>query len=133
MIRRGVLLGGILAGAFTAASALSLAAQREDAQIAQGKYLVTRVAMCVNCHRPDLRGGPIELKPLKPVKDWAKKAPALAGLKGMSVPGAVKFLTTAIGADGKPADAPMPRFRLKAADAEAVVAYLKSLKPPKSS
>jgi mono/diheme cytochrome c family protein len=129
MMKRAVLSAGLLAGMVAAASALSLAARGEDGQIAQGKYLVHRVAMCINCHGPQLQGRPIQVKPVRPIKNWASKAPGIAGLPGWSKPAAVKFLGTGLGADGKPANPPMPRYRLSAADAQAVVAYLKSLKP----
>jgi len=41
----------------------------------------------------------------------------------------VKLLTTGIWKTGKPLRPPMPRFQMTRADAEAVVAYLKSVKP----
>ena len=104
-----------------------------DPQIAQGKYLVQGVAMCAHCHGPDLQGAPMGMKPAKPMKKWADKAPGIAGLPGWSVPAAVKFFTTAKGPDGKPADPPMPAYKLKSSDAQAVTAYLKSLKATKAS
>jgi mono/diheme cytochrome c family protein len=128
MMKRAILSAGLLASVVAAASALSLAARREDPQIAQGKYLVHQAAMCINCHGPQLQGGPLEVKPIHPIKNWTSKAPGIAGLPGWSKPAAVKFLETGLGADGKPANPPMPRYRLSAADAQAVVAYLKSLK-----
>jgi mono/diheme cytochrome c family protein len=39
----------------------------------------------------------------------------------------ITLLTTAVWIDGKPLRAPMPRFHMTRADAEAVVAYLRSL------
>jgi hypothetical protein len=42
--------------------------------------------------------------------------------------GVVTFLETAKNPKGHYADAPMPRYQMKAEDAEAVTAYLKSLK-----
>jgi hypothetical protein len=41
----------------------------------------------------------------------------------------VKLLTTGIWLDGKPLRPPMPQFRMSSQDAQAVVAYLKILKP----
>ena len=40
----------------------------------------------------------------------------------------VKFLTTGLGPNGKPAGAPMPIYKMSQDDAEAIVDYLKSLK-----
>jgi len=39
----------------------------------------------------------------------------------------IKLLTTGIWTTGNPLRAPMPQFRMERSDAEAVVAYLKSL------
>jgi len=122
---------GVLSLAVLSASAALLAAQRGDAQTAHGRYLVERVAMCTNCHGPGLQGGPLHVKPIKPIKGWADDVPGIAGLPGWSKPAAAKFLATGLGPDGKPADPPMPRYRLDADDAAAVVAYLRSLKPAK--
>ena len=41
--------------------------------------------------------------------------------------GMVKLLTTGIWVDGKQLRDPMPKFKMTAADAQAVVAYLKSV------
>ena len=43
-------------------------------------------------------------------------------------PGFVKFLTTGLAPNGRPAGPPMPAFKMTQADAEAVVEFLKSLK-----
>jgi hypothetical protein len=45
----------------------------------------------------------------------------------------IKLLTTGIWRDGKPLRAPMPQFRMNRSDAEAVVAYLRSLSSSSSS
>jgi hypothetical protein len=39
----------------------------------------------------------------------------------------IRLLTTGIGRNGSPPDPPMPLFRMSTADAEAIVAYLRSL------
>jgi hypothetical protein len=41
----------------------------------------------------------------------------------------IKLLTTGIWIDGKRLRLPMPQFRMERGDAEAVVAYLKSVTP----
>jgi mono/diheme cytochrome c family protein len=62
-----------------------------------------------------------------PVTDWPLEAPRIAGLVPGSDDDMVKLLTTGIWRDGKPLRAPMPQFRMSRSDAEAVVAYLRSL------
>ena len=107
--------------------------------VGQGKYIVEHVAMCVECHTPRdetgrlireqyLSGAPIPLKgPSYPGMKWAVKAPAIAGLIGYTKEEGVRLLTQGVTRDGRVPDPPMPPFRLSAQDAEAVVAYLKSL------
>jgi hypothetical protein len=48
-------------------------------------------------------------------------------LDGWAEADAVKFLERGLDRDGKPANPPMPEYRMSHRDAEAVVAYLKSL------
>lgn len=114
-----------------------LAAQSShNPQIARGKYLVQRVAMCGDCHTPrdekgmplpgkELAGSPLGFKPLAPMP-WASVAPAIAGLPGFKEDEVVTFLMTGKleGASPRP---PMPEYHLSSADARAVVAYLRSL------
>lgn len=107
--------------------------------ISRGKYFVERVAMCVQCHTPRnqtgelletryLQGGPVPVSAPPNFRiDWAYKAPAIAGLPGYTIQDGIKLLTEGITPDGRVPKAPMPKFRLTRADAEAVVTYLKSL------
>jgi mono/diheme cytochrome c family protein len=107
--------------------------------ISRGKYLVEQVAMCVQCHTPRnqtgelletryLQGGPVPVSAPPNFRiDWAYKAPAIAGLPGYTIQDGIKLLTEGITPDGRVPKAPMPKFRLTRADAEAVVTYLKSL------
>jgi len=107
--------------------------------IGQGKYIVENVAMCVECHTPRdetgrlireeyLNGAPVPVKgPPYPVMKWAVKAPAIAGLIGYTKEEGVRLFTEGITRDGRVPDPPMPPFRLSTQDAEALVAYLKSL------
>jgi mono/diheme cytochrome c family protein len=110
------------------------------AQVARGRYLVERTGMCADCHTPmnqkgepikerHLGGAPLMFKPTVPVPGWAEVAPPIAGLPGFTDEQAVRFLTTGIGSNGKPAGPPMPAFRFNKQDATAIVAYLRSLKP----
>ena len=106
---------------------------------ARGKYFVEQVAMCVECHTPRdgsgrllrgkyLKGAPVPVKspPYAHMK-WALRAPAIAGLPGYTVEQGVRLLTEGITADGRRPDPPMPPFQFSRTDAEAIVAYLKSL------
>lgn len=106
--------------------------------IAHGKYLITRVAGCTDCHSPhnqrgqvipgrELQGAKLDFHPIHPVPGWVAVAPPIAGLEGWTTKEAVRFLMTGIDRSGKHAAPPMPHFRLSRYDAEAVVAYLKSL------
>lgn len=122
----------------TAADRNDKAGNIEDG-ISRGKYLVERVAMCVQCHTPRnqtgelletryLQGGPVPVSAPPNFRiDWAYKAPAIAGLPGYTIQDGIKLLTEGITPDGRVPKAPMPKFRLTRADAEAVVTYLKSL------
>jgi len=113
-----------------------------DTPIDRGKYLVESVGLCGDCHTPHnekgepvkgqwLKGAPLDFKPTAPVVDWADKAVAIAGLPDWEKGAAVKFMMTGIAYNGLPARPPMPQYRFNREDAEAVVAYLKSLEPTK--
>lgn len=107
-------------------------------QIERGKYIVEGVAMCELCHtqrdehgNPDrghwLMGGPAQLRPEYPEPNWAQREPRIAGTPPGTDAEFIKLLTTGISRTGRPPNPPMPPFRMSRADAEAVLAYLKSL------
>jgi mono/diheme cytochrome c family protein len=107
---------------------------------ARGQYIVEDVAMCGQCHTPRLANGnpdrsrwlagaPVPYQPSQPTANWPMVAPRIAGQTPTSAEGMVILLTTGIWTDGKPLRDPMPKFHMTKADAEAVVAYLKSLTP----
>ena len=109
-------------------------------RVDQGKYIVDRVAMCPQCHTARNAGGqlqmnryllgapvPVEAPPFRGGR-WAIKAPAIAGLNGYTEEQAIRLLMEGITADGREPDPPMPRYRMTRSDAEAVTAYLKSLR-----
>ena len=109
-------------------------------KIARGKYLVEAIAKCGDCHSPfnekgepvpgkEFKGATLTFKPTTPVPNWADKAPNIAGLRGWEDAAAVKFLMTGIAYNDLPARPPMPQFKMTREDAEAVVAYLRSLSP----
>jgi mono/diheme cytochrome c family protein len=108
--------------------------------IARGKYIVEGVAGCGYCHTPRdkngepdrtkwLAGAPVFYEPAHPVPGWPNTAPRIAGLPPGSDAQIITLLTTSISRTGQPPRAPMPRFHMTRADAEAVLAYLKSLNP----
>ena len=112
------------------------AAQRQ----AHGEYLVKQVAMCVQCHSPrnergDLdeqrlfQGAPIPVKSPWTRQEWAPQAPSLAGLPGgWNEDQLANFLMTGQDINGRGPRRPMPPFRMNREDAQAVAAYLKSLR-----
>jgi mono/diheme cytochrome c family protein len=107
--------------------------------IERGEYIVERVAMCERCHtrrdeygNPDrtnwLMGGPVQTQPTYSAPSWATSEPRLAGLPPGTDAEFVTLLTTGISRTGRPPNPPMPPFRMTREDAEAVLAYLKSLR-----
>lgn len=107
-------------------------------KVARGKYLVEEVAMCSECHTPRdergelnrsrwLQGGPLYFQPVRPNQDWALEAPNIAGLPGWNEAAAIRFFETGRDWAGKLARPPMHQYRLPRPDAEAVVAYLRTL------
>lgn len=107
--------------------------------VARGKYLVTEVAKCGNCHTPRnqngeldysrwLAGGPVPYLPARPDTDWPLLCPRIGGLPPANDAQMITLLTTGIWTTGKPLRLPMPEFHMTRADAEAVLAYLKSVR-----
>lgn len=112
------------------------------AKIARGKYLVEDIGKCADCHSPRnekgefikaqwLMGTALDFKPAVPMPVWADKSPNIAGLPGWENYAAIRFFMTGIGQNNLPPRPPMPQYRYNQQDAEAVVAYLKSLEPAK--
>lgn len=117
------------------APALS-SAQAADHLIVRGRYLVEHVGLCADCHSPRNEKGEFIRElwlmgatlPFSPFPNAPKPvAPPLAGLPTMNETQAVAFLQTGKRPDGSQPRPPMPPYRLNEADAQAVVAYLKSL------
>ena len=107
--------------------------------IARGAYIVNSVAMCPTCHTPRsadgqmnqsewLQGGPIVYLPAQPNPNWPLYEPRIGGTLPTSEAGMINLLTTALWIDGKELRDPMPKFHMNRADAEAVVAYLKTIR-----
>ena len=112
--------------------------------LSRGKYLVEQVGMCGDCHSPRnekgeyikekwLAGSPLGFKPSFPVPGWVDVAPGIAGLPGWNEKDAIQFLSSGKSMNGRVAGPPMPQFRFSQADAAAVVAYLKGMKPATAS
>ncbi|HEY6767517.1 MAG TPA: c-type cytochrome [Candidatus Sulfotelmatobacter sp.] len=108
--------------------------------VARGKYLVTGVGVCTDCHTPhdeagnpepgrELEGGPLWLLPAHTMANWPMQIPRIAGSISASDAELIKLLTTGIWKDGSHLRPPMPQFRMNQEDAAAVVAYLRSLNP----
>jgi mono/diheme cytochrome c family protein len=107
--------------------------------VARGKYIVERVAMCGQCHTPRdtdgspergrwLQGAPVPWQPTKPDSNWPISAPRIGRTPlPASDEDMIKLLTTGVWTTGNQLRPPMPQFRMDRGDAEAVVAYLKSL------
>lgn len=108
--------------------------------VERGKYIVESVAMCTRCHtawnqhgeaehghKNWLLGGPTQIRPTYDVPNWAVVEPRLAGTPPGTDEEFIRLLTTGISRTGAPPNPPMPPFRMTRADAEAVLAYLKSL------
>jgi mono/diheme cytochrome c family protein len=112
-------------------------APSED-KVARGRYIVENVAVCWRCHSPVdstgerdqahwLMGGQVGIASTVPVGQWAIVAPRLAGAPPGTDEQFVHLLMTGISRTGHYLRPPMPQFRMNQADAEAVLAYLKSI------
>jgi mono/diheme cytochrome c family protein len=110
---------------------------RDPEVIERGRYLVTGIGLCIDCHTPRdergsfvsaqlLHGAPIGFNPVVPMP-WADMAPRLAGLTTFPASHVRRILTTGKRADGSAPRPPMPTYQLTMADADAVVAYINSL------
>jgi mono/diheme cytochrome c family protein len=110
-----------------------------QSQIDRGKYLVENVGMCEECHTPRdangkldesrrLQGAAIWIMPVHPTTNWAMRAPALAGLPGFTGSEAEAVLEQGIGPNGLPIQPPMHIYHMNSADAQAIIAYLRSLR-----
>jgi mono/diheme cytochrome c family protein len=109
--------------------------------VERGRYLVTSIGGCNDCHTPQtphgpdmahsLQGAPLgfELVPaLQGQVPWAAIAPPLAGGPAAYTDEQLAhFLQTGEKPDGSRARPPMPQFRMNEEDSRAVVAYIKTV------
>ena len=106
--------------------------------VERGEYLVTAISMCGYCHTPrDSKGRLVQYKsfqgaviPVTPPKgtDWALIAPSNLGFVGYNDEDALRLLTEGIKRDVSKTKPPMPPYRFNQEDAEAVVAFLRSVR-----
>jgi len=128
-----------VAVAYRSSVAADKASSGRSAQVAHGEYLVKSIGQCADCHTPFndkggyvedkwLQGKKLDFAPTIPMPVWADTSPNIAGLEGWDSAKAVQFFMTGLAPNGQPARPPMPAYHMTKADAEAVVAYLQSLK-----
>jgi len=126
-------IGGLLLGASVFA---------QDPKLQRGKYLVEEVARCQECHTPKtdagdldtakmLKGAKLNVAPMAPIAGWHASSPDITSTSALwqrwGDDGMIKFLETAKNPRGGKAGAPMPAYTMRHEDADAIVAYLKSL------
>jgi hypothetical protein len=110
----------------------------DKSEVERGRYLVEEVAKCAECHTPRntrgeldrdawLQGAPIWIMPVRPIPNWAERAPALAGFPGYTEAEGERILEKGMGPEGETLRPPMHIYHMKHEDAKAVIAYLNSL------
>jgi mono/diheme cytochrome c family protein len=132
----------LVAAGLAAVSTTTLTMAGQDPSLERGKYLVEEVGRCQECHTPKtdtgeldrsrwLKGATLIAVPSAPVTDWHQKSPDITSTSALwtrwGQDGFSKFLQTAKNPRGNKAGSPMPAYMLKAEDADAIAAYLKSL------
>src|SRR6202050_5524262 len=121
-----------------AAAQKSAALAPAQSSIDRGRYLVEDVAMCEECHTPRdsagnldesrrLQGAQIWIMPVHANPNWANNAPALAGFGGYSDDQGEAVLEKGVGPNGESIRQPMHIYHMNHADAQAIIAYLRSL------
>jgi mono/diheme cytochrome c family protein len=106
--------------------------------VERGRYLVENVAMCEECHTPRdgggnldesrrLQGAPIWIMPVQHTTNWAMNAPSLAGFEQFTDEQGEQILEQGVGPNGLPIQPPMHIYHMNHADAQAIIAYLRSL------
>jgi mono/diheme cytochrome c family protein len=116
-------------------------APADKIEIERGRYLVEEVAKCPECHTPRnalgeldrqawLQGAPIWIMPVRPIPNWADRAPALAGFPSFTEEEGERVLEKGIGPEGETLRPPMHIYHMHQEDAKAIIAYLNSLREP---
>lgn len=133
-------LGLLCALSITSTPVSSASLDDHAKTITRGKYLAIDIGGCHDCHTPRdqqgkfvkekwLQGSELFIKPAFPIPGWTSISPGIAGLPNWTDEQAIMFLTIGVAPDGSQPNPPMPAYRYNRADAKAVVAYLRSLKP----
>jgi hypothetical protein len=128
----------ILPSHSTEAQKTAAPAETPQGAVERGRYIVEDVAMCEECHTPrdangnldesrQLQGAQIWIQPVHAATNWANRAPALAGFVGFTDAQGEDILERGIGPSGLPIQPPMHIYHMSQGDAEAVIAYLRSL------
>ncbi len=114
----------------------------QDAKIERGKYLVEEVSRCQECHTPKtesgefvkeqwMKGATLNITPSGTIAGWHQRSPDITSSSPLwqrwGQDGFERFLQTAKNPRGGKAGPPMPAYTMKAEDAAAIAAYLKSL------
>jgi mono/diheme cytochrome c family protein len=113
-------------------------ATAQKTEVDRGRYLVEEVAKCAECHTPRdasgnldpnawLQGAPIWIMPVRPIQNWADRAPDLSGLPSFTSEEMERVLEKGTGPEGEVLRPPMHIYHMNPADAKAIIAYLKSL------
>ena len=116
-------------GILTVVSLCPALACAQSGKAGRGKYLTEEVAKCQECHTPRLNGA--ELDRSRWLKGSSTAPDVTAGgelWKRWGESAMLQYLEKGIGPDGKSPLPPMPAYRLRHEDAEAIVAYLKTRK-----
>jgi mono/diheme cytochrome c family protein len=119
-------------------AAQAAAAAAPQGAVERGRYIVEDIAMCEECHTPrdengnldesrQLQGAPIWIEPVHHMTNWANRAPGLAGFVGFTDQQGEDILERGIGPNGLAIQPPMHIYHMNQADAQAVIAYLRSL------
>jgi mono/diheme cytochrome c family protein len=117
------------------------AASDHSKVVARGKYLVTEVGKCQECHTPRdengteddsrwLQGSAVWIMPVHHTSNWAMNAPAIAGFLGFTDQDGYKIFEQGLGPNGIPIRPPMHIYHMNHEDAVAIIAYLRSLPAP---
>src|ERR1035437_9804095 len=138
VMRLGKRVGAIACTGTVLGASFLLGAQ-PNPKVERGRYMVERASMCGDCHTPMtpkgepdrtkwMMGTDLPFKPTAPMPEWAAHASTLAGLVGYTDAQVTGMLQTGL-KDAKPLRPPMPQYRFSREDAEAIVAFLRTLKP----
>lgn len=130
---------GLAAAALFAVQRPAVTAAVAPSPVERGAYIVEHLSRCVQCHTPRdengnlimtrmLSGAPIPVRSPFPGQPWAFSAPNIRGLVGYTNEEGIRLLMEGVTRNGTPPRLPMQQFGMNREDAQAVVAYLKSLK-----